>query len=287
MSRSPDHVSPRATRCSHARRPALALWFLAARAARAGDLYVATTGSDANDCRSPAAACASVQSAIGRAAPGDAVHVAAGRYVENPVIDAAGADVRILGEDRATTLLDGSTGSAVVTVAAGASVALSGLTVTNGSNPSDGGGVVNRGTLALSDCAVEGNRGFNAGGILNDGGSLTLSRSTVRNNEATGGGGGGIINDGTLDVFDSTLEGNRAFNAGALLALGGTARLTNCTLSGNTTTGSSGAAFVNFGAALVLADRPHHRQARRKGCARRPSRPSAGCPSRNRRSQPS
>ncbi|MER6080441.1 hypothetical protein [Streptomyces sp. NPDC001833] len=60
---------------------------------------------------------------------------------------------------------------------------------------------------------THGNATTRGGGIFNNGGTVTLSRSTVRNNTAPGafGGGGGIANDhGTMTLNDSTVRNNTA-----------------------------------------------------------------------------
>jgi hypothetical protein len=50
------------------------------RTKAAGPWYVSNTGSDTNDCMTPATACQTLQSAIDRASPGDTINVEAGIY---------------------------------------------------------------------------------------------------------------------------------------------------------------------------------------------------------------
>src|SRR5215472_3252102 len=65
-------------------------------------------------------------------------------------------------------------------------VAINGLTITGGSDS----GIVNYGSLALSNSTVTGNYGSSGGGIYNaNTGTMTMSGDTVCNNSATGDGG--------------------------------------------------------------------------------------------------
>jgi len=68
----------------------LLVWMLGlagASHALASDLYVATTGSDANSGTSPGAAKLTVQAAVASAAADDTIHVAAGKYSGAAMID--------------------------------------------------------------------------------------------------------------------------------------------------------------------------------------------------------
>jgi hypothetical protein len=76
-----------------------------------------------------------------------------------------------------------------------------------------------------------GNTASSGGGIYNEG-TLTVNNSTLSGNAATN--GGGISNfDGTLTVTVSTISGNTAINGGGISNFDGTLTVSNSTLSGN------------------------------------------------------
>ncbi len=158
----------------------------------------------------------------------------------------------------------------------GPAAGITGLTITNGQASasafpnSSGGGILNdHGSLFVSNCILADNRSFlpastYGGGIFNHEGNLTVNASTLSGNSAAY--GGGIASNrsvpGTALIFitSSTISGNtseggngggiycQALNAGAI----SDAFLTNCTLSGNSSTasgftGGAGGAIFNFG----------------------------------------
>ncbi len=111
-----------------------------------------------------------------------------------------------------------------------------------------GGGIVNRGTLAVTDSTISGNTVTTGwgGGIANFG-KFTLTNSTISGNTATNGNGGILNYGGTLTLTNSTVSGNRALGDPAVALdggigndLGGTLTLTNSTVSGNTASGTTG-----------------------------------------------
>ena len=130
----------------------------------------------------------------------------------------------------------------------------------------DGGGIYNGRTATVTDSTLSGNSAnYYGGGVYNDG-TLTITDSTVTGNSANyyGGGiyyvrhsddrqqhhrrklddlryGGGIFNEGTMTVTDSTLAGNSTkYNGGGIHNDGEKVTLTNDTLSGNSATGRGG-----------------------------------------------
>ena len=121
---------------------------------------------------------------------------------------------------------------------------LSGLTLANGLND-EGGAIRNAGNLTVIACAFSGNnsKGTNAGGptgktggggaIFNDAtGTLTLTRSALTGNIATGGNG---------ETFTSNGGGGGGGGlGGAIFNNGGTVTVTNTTLSGNSAVGGAG-----------------------------------------------
>ncbi len=133
------------------------------------------------------------------------------------------SNVAIDGSSAPGLILSGGGTTGVINIAAGANVTLANLSVEDG-NTSNGGGVLNNGTLTLSGVTVANNTATgNGGGIENDG-TLRLIDSTVANNTAgsASGVGGGIDNDGSLSVLDSTIAYNSAYAGGGVLMRGGT-----------------------------------------------------------------
>jgi hypothetical protein len=158
-------------------------------------------------------------------------------------------------------------GGGGVRVRSGSSLTLTSVTVSGNrggvpsptGNGGSGGGILNSGTLVLSNVVVSDNEasgtfsgaGSSGGGILNEG-TATITNTTIARNTAGGGGsgsangpgqGGGISSTGALSLTNATISGNTARGApffgeggrGGGLAIGaGTATLTNVTITGNT-----------------------------------------------------
>jgi hypothetical protein len=121
------------------------------------------------------------------------------------------------------------------------------LTVSN-CTISHGGGIVNNGTLTLDDSTVSDNRGpifyYGGGGIANyDRGYLTINGCTISGNDCrigeVTGTGGGIYNLSYLEITNSTITGNQADVGGGICDgdLGGPWNafldINNTTISGN------------------------------------------------------
>jgi CSLREA domain-containing protein len=146
----------------------------------------------------------------------------------------------------------------IFSIATGATVMVSGLTISNGNLTGGdyGGGVLNNGTLTLTNSTVSGNHVHTAaagGGILNHG-TLTLTSSTVSGNSADS--GGGVFNSGILTVTNSVLSGNTGEHYGGSIYNNSSAMatLTNSTVSGNNTIFGSGAGIYNLTGTVRLTN---------------------------------
>ena len=150
-------------------------------------------------------------------------------------------------------VISGSNAATVFTVSSGVSATIDSLTISNGlSQPSGpggqslGGGILNNGTLTVSNCTIANNEAAGGssdggGGIANLG-TLTVVNSTVAFNtlgpsaSSTGNAGAGISSDGTLTLSSCTIADNSALPGngdGGGLDLQGTSTLLNSILSGN------------------------------------------------------
>ena len=100
-------------------------------------------------------------------------------------------------------------------------VSINGLTLTGGDNNSFGGAINNSENLTLDSVEIADNRALVGGGIGNQlSGQLTLSNSTIANNEASQD-GGGIFTRGDLTTTNVTISGNSAAGRGGAIVTAG------------------------------------------------------------------
>jgi hypothetical protein len=164
----------------------------------------------------------------------DAVHTEAGISVTK--------DLSIVGQGANSTVVQAAAtpftaSTRVFTIVPGVTVTIQALTLRHGTLQTipdsgllnAGGGLLNEGTLTLTNSTVTGNRSFEGGGLSNVG-TLTLTNSTVSGNSS--GYGGGIDNSGTLTLTNSTVSRNSSSYGGGLWNEG-MLTLTNSTVSGN------------------------------------------------------
>jgi hypothetical protein len=182
------------------------------------------------------------------------------------------SDMSVSGPGASQLTISGNDAEQVLIVSQGATASISGLSIADGlcdsACGSQGGGVLNEGTLTLDGVNVTDNTasasgGTNAfpegGGIENNSGAtLTITDSSVSDNTASASGAtnqngpraGGIMNRGTLTLSRSTMNGNAAAAdamGGAFASANGGA-ITNfamltvrrSTVSGNSATGTGG-----------------------------------------------
>jgi hypothetical protein len=290
----------------------LALGWLAGAPAQAAPLatwYVAPGGDDANDCLSPATACATIGAAVGKADNDDTIQIAAGTYQESGInifkrltLNGAAAAATIVdgGQNgrvfllttdsalRHLTIQNGRTpedsniftsGGGGLRVGTGANVLLQHVTIQNNATSGSsglGGGIFNTGNLTIDQSQIISNTAEGGGGIYHYfvSGALTITHSLIADNQALGsGGGGGGINTGRpLTLVDSILRGNNATYAGGglMLSNAGEALLERATIMDNLA-GSGGAIFSQVIGESYPAQQHRQRQ-RRQRQLRRPLR---------------
>ena len=161
-----------------------------------------------------------IQAAVtAAAAAGSTLNISAGTYKERVSISKS---LTLVGAGVGQTIVDGSAGGSVFTIASGATVSISGMTIQNG-KAGYGAGIYNSGTLTVNNCKVTGNAGTCTGGAFEPC-------------------GGGIYSNYSLTVQNSSIDHNTAVSdgGGIVEGEGGTATLTNCYITDNSSTGGFG-----------------------------------------------
>ncbi len=126
-----------------------------------------------------------------------------------------------------------------------------------------GGGIYNKGTLAITGSTISDNLAVDAGGagIVNSG-TATLTNTNVSGNQVLfynlGGKGGGIFNSGTLNLVDSSVSGNSASNPGDGSGIYnyGTIHITNSSIVSNLTNYNESYDYESFPAVEDDCDGP-------------------------------
>ncbi len=183
------------------------------------------------------------------------------------------------------TVERGSTGTfRIFNLAAGSTIAMSGLTIANG-NELQGGGILNSGNLTLTDTVFRANVATDLsgsdvyGGAIDNGGTLTVMDSVFEHNSVTGYGinthadGAAIYNASgkTANISGSAFNGNMGQYGSAINNDGGTLTINVGTFTNNsgvyavfntgtlTVTGSvfstnAGGALYNSGPTAAISD---------------------------------
>jgi CSLREA domain-containing protein len=198
------------------------------------------------------------------------------------------SDLTVQGAGPATTIVAGAwpanTDRIFHVLTAGTDAALNNLTVRDGGGAENAGGVLvlgpdvslqmsaaiitsnettgdvgalwnDGGTVTLRDVLISDNAGEACcSSIANTPGTMTLERVTVRGNTTDD--DSGIYSDATLVIADSTISGNTTTGTGTtegagVFVDGGTASITNSTISGNSSTFDGGGIFIDDGTLTV------------------------------------
>ncbi len=174
-------------------------------------------------------------------------------------------NMTIDGSGAAGLTVSGNNTSRVLQIAAGTTVSLNNLTISDGVGAPQGGGILNYGVLNLDFVTVTNNTEsstgaasfeLGGGGIYNgDGATLNLTNSSVSNNSTLGQPGGGIYGffNSSINLTNSTVSGNVAGDVAGGLRTLGNVTIVNSTISGNVSTAwHGGAMFSTDGTITVL-----------------------------------
>jgi len=179
-----------------------------------------------------------------RAFSGDTIEVASGLYPETLTLSKS----LIFNGNPANPKLDGSGADVVVTVSAGATVAVRNFEIVNGMV----GGVENLGNLTLSECWIHNNGNGSVatfGGVSTSGVGL-IERCTISENR--GDQSGGVANSDQLEVVNSTIQGNVAAVAPGIYNPGGaTLDLRYSTVAENGAYGIRGGGVVRADGSII------------------------------------
>jgi len=130
-------------------------------------------------------------------------------------------------------------------IAANTHVTIQDHSIANGNaadNGSNGGAIINSGTLTLTHSSIySSTAASNGGGVYNNLGTLKLLNSTFHHNSAFTGGGIYNVNSSVLTIDNSTLHDNSALDlGGGIYNNNSTLNMTNSTLSRNSASAHGG-----------------------------------------------
>ncbi len=183
-----------------------------------------------------------------------------GAYGDNglPLITSA---ITIEGNGATISRVGGSPDFRIFEVASTGDLTLNDTTISGGRSSlvffyfsGSGGGILNSGTLTLTNSTVSDNTiggfGLGGGGGIENFGMATLNNSTVSGNAANS--GGGIDNSYTMTLNNSTVSGNTAYSVGGGIMNNATLTLNNSTV--NVNSGSAGGAIFNNGSSTLTVN---------------------------------
>lgn len=144
------------------------------------------------------------------AGTGDSIVLQGGSYVlTQGFIMSLSKPATLSGAGAKYTTIDANLGSSVISAQAGATGSI------------------------MQDLAVTRGQSAGTSGINNDSAGLTIRRVWIHGNIASWSAAGGIHNNGTLTIEDSTISGNTASTVGGGIYNSGSLTITNSTVSGN------------------------------------------------------
>ena len=164
------------------------------------------------------------------------------------------SNLTIKGVDASTTNITNTVAlDRVMQILPGATVTLTGISISNGHSSQNGGAISNSGTLTLNSVIVKNSiADGNGGGIFNDAGAVTINESTISNNQAHH--GGGIFNNsGTVTLNACIVNNNETTGGGDGGGIYNNATLivNGCWIHDNQAVGGNGAGIYNTHTATI------------------------------------
>jgi uncharacterized repeat protein (TIGR01451 family)/CSLREA domain-containing protein len=165
------------------------------------------------------------------------------------------------GRDKLTVRRDSGGDYGIFTVN-GVDFTVTGLTISNGSGET-GSGIrkIGASLLEIRNVTISGNSA-NAGGGINSNdcyfstpGQITITNSTISNNNSTNE-GGGICAPDTVTISNSTISGNSIsrYGGGGGISSHGSLAISNSTISGNSVTAGIGGGIFSDGSSLTISN---------------------------------
>lgn len=149
--------------------------------------------------------------------------------------------------------IDGEGLHQAITVNAGVTFTLEGITIEGANGAAGAGGALSLQSgsqVTLRDCRITSSQAADGGAIHAAGGLLRVERCLLDGNSASQEGGALLVDGADAELVNTTLSGNTAASGGGIAVAGaGLATLRNVTLAQNDAT-TGGNAFVETGSAL-------------------------------------
>lgn len=147
---------------------------------------------------------------------------------------------------------------------------LKGMTIAGSGNlsVSNGGGILNRGSLNVQNSTISDGVAPSGAGIANQGGTATLHNVTLSGNRAGFDGGGLLVSGGSVSLNSVTISDNETQDgdgAGVFVNGGGVLKLQNTLIAGNFDQGSEAFDCAKLGGTIV--SKGHNMIGNANGCA--------------------
>ena len=171
-------------------------------------------------CADGTAPYADIQEAVDAADDGATLTVCPGTYTDGVTIVDRSVALVAPGGPTVTILAPYERETVVTVRGAGASVGLTGFSLTGGYSGESGGGlVVNEAEVRVEDCVFSENEGLYGGAIALQDARATLDGVTLRDNVATRSGGGLYAYGGSVELLHSEIDSNSAVDDGGAIYL--------------------------------------------------------------------